>query len=219
MFDTRKMLLQLRQEAIEAVEDYDDKELMNQSARYHFMAGVPFLDAKTARLIKESVDSPHMSAMCFYLVSNYYHHMTGIREALYYRDAIAYMQDTSDYDQSDECLGVIRGVREMPEFQKCSDLSSLPAAEDRQVRALLRVGYSLYSTLGAENEHLHDSCKFGVGSTFPLRITNQKLVSLVMENPTYDAHFCNLIDSRKNVDVDLFRQSLVTSAPLIDGTL
>lgn len=219
----RERLLKVRQEALEAIEDMDHMKILDAGSYYdHLRQAMNTLDEETALMVRDSVTTQEMALLCLHLVSDFSSTPQDIKEVLYYRNAIAYTTEPNDsgYNFSDESVGLVRGIRNMKEFQGHSDLTRLSETQSRQVSALLRVGYAVHYALGASHPSLHDSCKWGVGSRFPLRIQDNELVKLVMNDPSQDELICALIKDRRTADAALVKEFLNTSAPaLVKGAL
>lgn len=219
----RERTLKARQEALYAIEDFDDMKILNSgSYESHLRQGMNKLNEATALIVRDAVTTPEMSVFCLHLVSDFHETPRDIGEVLSYRDANPYVTifNDSGFNYSDEAVGMIRGIRRMDEFRDCDDLTLLSEEKTRQVKALLRVGYAVYEALGSAHKALDESCKWGVGSQYPLRIQAPELISLVMDNPEQDASICELIKAQQAVDVEFIRESIAMNAPaLIKGAL
>lgn len=223
-FNDRERARKARQEAFDAIEDFDERKLLNSgSYESHLRSSLTLIDEETALMVRDAVTAPHMSVLCLHLVSDFNDTPITIREILTYRDSIPYAAATyneSGFNYSDESVGVIRGIHEMEEFRDCDDLTSLTDEQQSQVKALISVGYVIHTELGWTDKALHESCKWGVGSQYPLRIQDKELISLVMDNPEQADSICELIKTHQAVDVEFIRESIAMNAPsLIRGAL
>lgn len=218
----RERVLKARKEALEAIEDFDHLKILDSgSYESHLRQGIHRLNEATALMVRDSVTTSDMSVFCLHLVSDFCETPRDIGEVLSYRDAIPYATLFNDgFNYSDEAVGMIRGIRRMEEFQGCDDLALLSDEKVRQIKALLRVGYTVHSEMGAAHSSLHDSSKWGVGSQHPLRIQDPELINLVMDNPEQDDSICELIKVHNAVDVEFLRESISLNSPaLVKGAL
>lgn len=223
-FNDRERARKARQEAFDAIEDFDELKLLNSGSYESYLRrSLMLIDEETALMVRDAVTGPHMSVLCLHLVSDLNDTPRTIREVLAYRDSIPYAAATYNeggFNYSDESAGVIRGIHEMEEFRDCDDLTSLTDEQQSQVKALLRVGHVIYTELGWTEKSLHESCKWGVGSRYPLRIQDKELISLVMDNPEQADSICELIKTHQAVDVEFIRESIAVNVPaLVKGAL
>lgn len=217
----RTNALRLRQEVRDVVTDHDESGLMDTTYAQFFSQGLTLINEETAEVIKDFVNSRQRAELVMHLVADFYKDQANIREVICYSDALKLVSEPCDpgTNHADDVIGQIRGVRRMKEFEGAEDLSKLPPEQQREVSALLRVGYAVYEHMGKDHPVLDPACKYSVGSSYPLTIVDGDLVEFVKANADRAESISDLIRERKSIDTGWIAEALLIAPAITEGSL